>query len=99
MPRWFVYVNTNSTEKHITIHPEANGPCGTICQQICVGGPYEDTFPIERPNESIIKTGETLNSYWLIVWAQNLNDVINHPYIQAEANRTEVIPKICDTCQ
>lgn len=99
MPRYFVYVNTNPTKKHITIHPENTGPCSEICKHIRIGGAYSGVFRIERiRGRNTIRIEGAENSYWLVVWAAQLNRVQTHPDV-AEAQRLlGVTPAFCSKC-
>jgi hypothetical protein len=101
MPRWFVYVNENQSEKHITIHPEATGPCVDIVPRIRKGGRDQGKFWIEVISSTeTIKTGEVTNSYWLVIWAKNLNDLKNNGYLRREAQRLSIQgPELCEKCK
>jgi len=69
--RIFVYVNTNPTQKHITIHYEQSKVCPHIMQQILSRNTSTITCSIsdvsKNKDKSIIKLGETANSYWLLI--------------------------------
>jgi len=96
--RFFVFVNSGGNP-HIKIHPETSHPCGEIMKNIQQGGVYFNTFSIVKSNDStIIKTGETKNSYWLIVWGSSLSAVMNHPYLQDIAKKLEVKIDVCQNC-
>jgi len=80
--RYFVYVNTHPIEKHIRVHPEDKGPCNEIFKMIRIGSAYATPSVIEKISDDIIKLGETDNSYWLLIWAKSLGDVLSHPFVK-----------------
>jgi len=80
--RYFVYVNTHPIEKHIRVHPEDKGPCNEIFKMIKKESAYATNSFIEKISEDIIKVGETDNSYWLLIWATSLGDVLNHSFVK-----------------
>ena len=89
--RALVYVNINPTQKHITIHCEENNPCSVIFQQILSGNANPKCNIQQLSNDkSVIKIGETDNSFWLLIWVKDIEDcrqLINHPEIQNIANK------------
>ena len=74
--RIFIYVNINPTQKHITIHCENKGPCPHILQQI-LSQNVSNKCSIQdiSKNKSIIKIGVTTNSYWILVYVDNCDQV------------------------
>ena len=92
--RFFVYVNENPSEKHITIHCETNGPCGDILKQIIAENTTArndiSTLPSNSTSKEVIKFAETDNSYWLIIWAQNVDMVFRNKELQKIAGNLGV---------
>jgi len=80
--RYFVYINTHPIEKHIMLHPQHNSPCNEIFKMIRIGSAYATSSAIEKISEDTIKLGETENSYWLLIWATSLEDVLNHSFVK-----------------
>lgn len=73
--RVFIYVNTNTTQKHITIHCESKKPCPHIMQQILRANAIVSCkISSLTQNKSIIKIGETENSFWLLMYANCCDD-------------------------
>jgi len=111
--RIFVYINTNPTQKHITVHYEQSKACPHIMQQILSQNTTTITCSISdvsnNDDKSIIKLGETANSYWLLIHVKcecnkNAIDVIKEKL--SEINDTDIDDileqsgkfKICDIC-
>ena len=98
--RFLVYVNENTDRKHITIHCETNGPCGHVFQQLIsqqtTFQPKISTIPPTSTSKEIIKIAETDNSYWLIVWARNLDEVKNNPELQKIAQGLRISIEECE---
>ena len=64
--RYFIYVNTNSDKKHITVHCENEESCSDIMKQVTS---KKSCHIISAVNTSkdIIKIAETNNGFWLLV--------------------------------
>jgi len=79
--RILIYVNTNPTEKHITIHCEQRSPCGDVFKQLLaettkMRPTIEDLTKNKEIKKEIIKIAVTDNSYWLLMWIpDNVKDV------------------------
>ncbi len=99
MPRYFVYVNTNSDRKHIEIHGETKRRCGHISKMIKKGGPCEGKFEIEVLEDGTIKIGEGENGYWLVVWGNSLDQVEkDNESLKKASKDVDKKPKTCPTC-
>lgn len=74
--RVFVYINTNSTQGHITIHCETKQVCPHVLQQILKNNVLF-TCSIQdisiNKDKSVIKFAETDNSYWLLLHIKSCN--------------------------
>ena len=81
MPRYFVYVNENPTEKHIKLHAESSKPCSEIFKNLHSGVKPTRKFEIVRLDPNTFKTAKTPNGYWLIVWAADLLAVFKNVQI------------------
>ena len=99
--RVLVYVNTNPTEKHITIHLELDKPCPHIFKH--TSSPFK-TELTKFNKGNYIKVAEKPNSYWIILhipFDYNIFDIDKHPVI-VEIAKKENIPsskiEICNEC-
>jgi len=104
--RIFVYVNTNPTQRHITIHYEQSKACPHIMQQIL----SQNTNPTcsisdmsKNKDKSIIKLGVTANSYWLLIQVNICEcnkDTIKRKLIEINSIKAmlQKDPSILDTC-
>ena len=98
--RILVYVNTNNTQKHITIHLEKK-VCPYIFQNVSknssiIINPIQDVS--EDIANEVIKIAETENSFWLLVHANSCEEVINSKVIQEISRSLKVPIQICKEC-
>lgn len=75
--RIFVYVNINPIQRHMMIHCENKKTCSHIMQHILTrnipsASTVEDVS--EDRDKSVIKLGETKNSFWLLI---NVSECLN----------------------
>jgi hypothetical protein len=101
MSRYLVYVNTNPSEKHITIHLENKKACPYVFQQLLRRN-TPGTLSIEdlsNGKKTAIKFAESggKNSYWIIIWDES-EDILNNPIIKKIADTLKVRVKTCTTC-
>jgi len=108
MNRTWVYVNTNPDMKHITIHPEVEGPCEVIFQHIKKGGVHfcQTIIETEAYSTREIKIGETSNGFWICVWGKSIDEIENlarTKYAKKIFNGKCDIPQerieICERCK
>ena len=97
--RFLVYVNTNPDRKHITIHCEKSKSCGHVFQQLIAQQTSANpTISTINNSKEVIKIAETDNSYWLVIWASDLNSLLNNPALQNIAQNLGVTPLQCQHC-
>jgi hypothetical protein len=99
MSRFLVHVNINPDRKHIKLHPENQGPCRFIFQNVQRNGVYQRRTEIIRVDDNTFKIAETENGYWLIVWANNQEEVLDCVAVRDAVNRLGVRPEVCSVCQ
>lgn len=85
--RVFIYVNTNETQKHITIHCENKRPCPHIMQQILRANvSVSCDISLLTQDKSIMKIGETQNSFWLLMYI----NCCDNSFLQMFLNNVEI---------
>jgi hypothetical protein len=98
MSRWLVYVNTNSTEKHITIHEERIKICGHLFKNIKKDGKNSKKTSIRILPGGAIKIGWTKNGYWLVVHAKNKNGISKQDDVLKASKKLGVPIDFCTLC-
>jgi len=96
--RVLVYVNTNPSQKHITIHCEITNSCPHVFQQLISQNTSMTTTIRSWNNKRVIKIAETSNSFWLLIWIDansciNCQNLINDPFIQNIAKQYQISPQ------
>ena len=98
MPRFLIYVNTNPTQRHITVHPETTAPCQFVFQHVHLTGQHAAQFPIERLERNAFRVAEGDNGYWLLVWSPNIHEVYQNEHVLSAVQDLERNPQLCENC-
>jgi len=99
--RCLVYVNEATSR--VIIHPERNGPCPHVFQQFIAGNTTMTTTVVDLSNgkKEVIKIAETKykDSYWLIVYGKDIDEIINNQIVQNIAKKLKTSPELCTDCK